>query len=96
MIERILDKYFAKKIANELLEHFNSIYNLDFKLEKINGHYNFLVKKRKYKDSEYKSIYAIIISKSIFYIIDLDKTIKEVAHNLKEYLKWAGDKEDEI
>lgn len=95
MIERILDKYYAKKVGTELLDYFNARYNLDFKLEKINGHYNFLVKKRKYKDKEYKSIYAIIFSRSIFYAVDINKTIKEVEYNLKEYLKWAGDKENE-
>lgn len=93
MKERILDKYYAKKVANELLDYFKARYNLDFKIEKINSHYNFLVKKRKYKDKEYKCIYAIIFSKSIFYALDINKTIEEVKHNLKEYLKWVGDKE---
>ena len=95
MIEKILDKYYAKKVATELLDYFNARYNLDFKfkIEKINSHYNFLVKKRKYKDKEYKCIYAIIFSKSIFYAVDINKTIEEVKHNLKEYLKWVEDKE---
>ncbi len=85
MIERILDKYFAKKCIEET-EHFILInYNLDFKVEHTDNKHFIYVKKRKYKD--YTNVGTIYNSKAVLTLINLEDYWKLLTKNIERYLE---------
>lgn len=88
MIERILDKYFAKKCIEEIENKIIINYNLDFKVEDLDSKYYLYVKKKKYKD--YTNIGIIFNSRATLTFILLEDYWGHLKENIDKYI---GDKE---
>lgn len=84
MIDKILDKYYTKKLLNEVKWDF-IVRNLDYKF--IDEGYKIWVKckPKKYKDEEYTTIIQINKSDSLKYLCDLDNFRTELNKIIIEY-----------
>ena len=87
MIEKILDKYYTKKLINWIKEDI-ILYNLDFKFTKDKNSNRIYIKckKRKYKEECYTNIGNIFISDSLFTIFNYDLYIKDLKEKIEKYL----------
>lgn len=93
MIEKILDKYYTKKVVEQLLDNLLFFYRLDYRLCWKNNKVLIKVKKREHKKEYYKEIFYIPYSDALFYFTHIEDVIKGFKENVKLYLE-GGVKND--
>ena len=90
LIDKILDKYYSKKLINEI--HWCFIpEGLDYKVkfDKTAFHeFTIYVKQEKYKDECYEPIIHFCCTDAITHLMRLDKTLETVNEAIREYLIW--------
>lgn len=62
-------------------------YFVNIKTEIKNGYGIIYIKKTKYAEENYEEISRILINKSLYYYINIDRYIKEYYKLIEEYLK---------
>lgn len=84
MIDKILDKYYMKKVLKELSL---TPYLINIKTEIKNDYGRIYIKKILYAEENYKEILSIPVNKSLYYYINIDRYIKEYYKLIEEYIK---------
>ena len=90
MIEKILDKYYMKKLKL-LIKRYMLQYLLDYRFVNKKNTIDLEIKKVSYNNHMYKNVYSFCKDKVIFYITDykeLQKTLN------KEIRLYSGDNDD--
>lgn len=86
MIEKILDKYYAKKLQI-LINRISLKWCLNRKFEIDNQKFVFRVKMPKYNDKQYVPIFVIPITDVYLYISNCDLCKREIENLIKHYIK---------
>lgn len=85
MIDKILDRYYMKKVLKELT---TTPYFVKIKTEIKNGYGIIYIKKTKYAEKYYEEILRIPVNKSLYYYINIDRYInKEYYKLIEKYIK---------
>lgn len=87
MIEKILDKYYTKKVVEQLLDNLLFFYRLDHKVCWTNKKVLIKVKRKQHKKEYYKEIFNIHYSDALFYFTHIEDVIKGFKENIKLYLE---------
>lgn len=90
MIEKILDKYFAKKLKKYISDYSLRWY-LDTRFINKDNHIEFQVKLPKYKDKLYTTIYDFYKFNSLYYLLNMEDLNKAIERNIKNYLESEDD-----
>lgn len=87
MIDKILDRYYFKKLKEEIkfifIEH-----NLDYKVEKKEYEIIIKVKRKKYKESEYKIVFRDSYDRCLFFLTNIDKLREELRKVIEYYFNY--------
>lgn len=86
MIERILDKYYLKKFK-QYIQSWSLKWYLDTRFIKKNNYIEFQVKKPKYKDEMYTTIYSFYKYYGLYYFTNFNEFTKEIEKKLNKYLE---------
>ena len=78
MIEKILDSYYTKKLADRLLRDLSDHWNLDFNIRR--GDIGIAIHAKPRKHEKYTVVYAILKEEALFFIA-----------NYKEFTKFIND-----
>ena len=84
MIEKILDKYYMKKLKL-LIKQYMLQYLLDYRFVNKKNTIDLEIKKVSYNNSMYKNIYSISKDKAIFYITDYKEMQKSLNRVINSY-----------
>ena len=83
LIEKILDKYFAKKFMDKLQEEL-LIFYIDTKVTYSRRYARLQIKNRKYNDKQYKTVLMIYYPYSFtIYWTNYNKIAEEIKNNIK-------------
>ena len=82
MITKILDKYYAQKLANELYRYFTIKYFLDVKIKTYPGVNEIFMKPTKYKD--YTSVFYFEDEDAFIDILKIEEIKKLLENRIKE------------
>lgn len=86
MIDRILDKYYARKVIWYLIDGL-TIFYLDTKVVKSKTHIRIWIKKKKLKDDYYEHIYTLRLENSFYNLLHIDDLVKEIKEEARNYLE---------
>jgi hypothetical protein len=86
MIDKILDKYYARKVVWYLMDAL-SVFYIDKKIVKTKNHIGIWVKERKLKDKYYEQIYNLRLENSVYNLLHIDDLVKEIKEEARNYLK---------
>ena len=92
MIERILDKYYAKKLQI-LINRISLKWYLDRKFEIDNQKFVFRVKMPKYNDKQYVPIFVLPITDVYLYISNYELCKRDIENLIKNYIKEEKEKD---
>ena len=90
MIEKIIDKYFAKKLKKCISTYLLHWY-IDSRFVNRNDYIELQIKKPHYKEEIYTTIYGFYKPNSLFYLLEIEKInekIKECVNSYLEDNKW--------
>ena len=87
MIERILDKYFAMKLVKKI-QHLSLEYILDFIYEINIDSIVVKVKKPKYKDDEYRTLFKINSTAYMEFLTNSSYLRETFQNDISEYLRF--------
>ena len=90
MIEKILNKYFTKKLKKYTSSYLLRWY-IDIRFIEKNNFIELQIKKAHYKDEFFKSIYSFNKSDALFYLLNTEKTFKELKKCVDYYLESKGE-----
>lgn len=90
MIEKILDKYFTKKLKNYASSYLLRWF-IDTKFIEKNNFIELQIKKPHYKDELFKAIYSFNKSDALYYLLHFDQICKELKKCVVDYLKSKGE-----
>lgn len=82
MLEKILDKYFTKKLMTKICDNLY-IYYLDKQVIYHKNYAEFKVKKKKFKEEYYNTIFSICNDESLEAYLNFDEIIKAIKHQIK-------------
>lgn len=91
LITKILDKYYADKLADKIRGDIQLKSFINVKIEKTSDFVFIKVKKPKYKDSEYHSVYHFHVSYAFELWLNYREVIKETMSNFNTYLRYCDD-----
>lgn len=86
MIEKILDKYYTKKVVEQIKSNM-IIYMIDKKFEYKNNCLTVYVKKKLIKNQYYWCIFKMRYEDSLYYFIHIEDVIKEIHKQIKDYIE---------
>lgn len=86
MIEKILDKYYMKKLKL-LIKQYMLQYLLDYRFVNKKNTIDLEIKKVSYNNHMYKNVYSICKDKAIFYITDYKEMQKTLNKEIGLYLR---------
>lgn len=89
MIEKILDRYYTKKVVDQIKSNM-IIYMIDKKFEYKNNCLTVYVKEKQFKDKYYWFIFKMRYEDSIYYLIHIEDVVKEIHKQIKYYLENRG------
>ena len=84
MIDRILDKYYTKKLI-EFIKSALVMYILDKKFEVTKDRVKIFIKKDKYNDNEYTLIGTFLKKDALEYLCNQNEVILNLRKKAKEY-----------
>ena len=89
IIKKMLDKYYIDKLTNEIRESCIFKYDLDFRVtdDANNKKVYLAVKKRKYKEAEYATIFTFGYDDALIMLIKLNDVKQMVNDYIKDYLE---------
>lgn len=82
MIEKILDRYFTKKLMTKIYDDLY-IYCLDKQVIYHKNYAEFKVKKKKFKEEYYNTIFTICNDESLEAYLNYDEIIKVIIQQIK-------------
>ena len=85
MIEKMLDKYFTKKLKNRISTYMMYWY-IDTRFIKKADHIILQIKRPHYKDETYTTIYDFYECSSIYYLLDIENVCKDLEESVNKYL----------
>ena len=84
MITKILDKYFLKKLLDELIIDL-SVYNIDKKIIFLKDNADLFIKQRKWKEDYYRKVFSVRYSNAFeIYVRDYNAVLKEIEYKIKK------------
>lgn len=89
MIDRILDKYYARKVIWYLMDGL-SVFCLDKKVVKSKTHIQIWIKKKKLKDEYYEQIYTLRLENSFYNLLHIDELVKDIKQEARNYFEKEG------
>lgn len=92
MIEKILDKYYAKKLQI-LINRISLKWYLDRKFEIDNQKFVFRVKIPEYNDKQYVPIFVLPITDVYLYISNYELCKRDIENLIKNYIKEEKEKD---
>lgn len=87
IITKILDKYYSKKLIDEILQSLRFTFDLDFRTEYNKDKVRLYIKKRKYKDEEYYQLYYFRYEEAFNNLLRIDKVKSAMRECVEMYLK---------
>lgn len=85
LIEKRLDQYYSNKLMYEIVTRLKFIWDLDFKTKREENRLVMYVKKRKYKDSEYKPLIHFRYDEAIIHLFRITETMKYINKVVEDY-----------
>jgi hypothetical protein len=86
MIEKMLDKYFTKKLKKHISTYMLHWY-IDTRFIEKADHIILQIKKPHYKDETYTTIYDFYEFNSIYYLLDIKNVRKDLEESVNKYLE---------
>lgn len=88
-IDKILDEYYSRKLTKDIQKCLLFKYDLDVRTEWEKDVVRIQIKKRKYKDNQYYTVFLFKCDTALRYLIRFD----EVKDALKDSIKYYFEKE---
>lgn len=85
IIEKILDRYYTKKVIEDIDKRFKNFYFIDIEYQKGKYGCSIRIKKQEYKD--YFDITYIPYNRGIHFLLHIKEFEDELAKSIEEYLK---------
>ena len=88
MLEKMLDKYFRKKLQS-ILKNILYTFYVDYRYKETicEDEFELYIKNKKYNDNQYRSVMTFKDCMLIYYLSNAKELAKEVIKNVKDYLK---------
>ena len=86
MLDKILDKYYLRKIE-KIVEQILNRYLIHYHFENLMDCICLEVKKVEYNDEQYKAIWACCMEEAFYYLSNLDVLEKEIKEAVANYCK---------
>jgi hypothetical protein len=87
MLKRYLDNYYSNALIDQLGSLIHDSYNLDIKALKENKLWKLQIKKRKYNDLQYTTIFEFEESNAISILCAIHDYFKDILDMLDAYIK---------
>ena len=87
MIEKILDKYYIKKIKQKIKKFMKYWISLNIRFIEEDNYIILQIKDEKFNDNEYKVILKFNKKEGIIYICMLEKIQENIIEEVKKYYK---------
>lgn len=88
IIQKILDRYYTKKLVEEIKKHVFAYWCLDImEQHETRSTVSLYIKNRKYNDNEYKHLITVGTHDAIINLMQLDKIKKTLDGRIEEYHK---------
>ena len=87
MIEKILDKYYIKKIKQKIKKFMKYWISLNIRFIEEDNYIILQIKDEKFNDNEYKGILQFNKKEGIIYICMLEKIQENIIEEVKKYYK---------
>lgn len=93
MIEKKLDKYFAKKLTDYVEQHIKVMYHYDVKKLKLKDGYSIEVKPRTLSSRLYRQVFGVNFEDAAVRICNVDAVIRRVKDCIRDWHKIDWGKE---
>lgn len=89
MIDKILDKYYLRKVKKIVEQKLNE-YFIHYRFEKLIDGVWLEIKKVEYNDDQYKVIWSCFTEEAFYYLANIDKLEKEIDKAVRNYNNWIN------
>lgn len=87
-MEKILDKYFAKKVIERIKEKYTDVLYIDRKIEKNENRYSLYIKHRDQKEEYWKEVFSVCFNNwDNLYYSSVIKNNDELKEHIEKLLK---------
>lgn len=87
MLEKILDKYYTKKLMKQMKEYLD-VFSLDKRIVYHKDYATLEVKRRKWKEENYIIVYSCLYDKALVELINLSEIeINNLRENISKIIK---------
>ena len=87
MIEKMLDKYYTKKLKDYISSYMTNWFIIDTRIVETKYYILLQIKKPHYKDETYITIHRFHKSNSIYYLLDIKNVCKDIKESVNRYLE---------
>ena len=88
MIEKILDKYYTKKLQQNIKKEMMFWLDIDMRFVEYKNKFQLQIKKEKFNDKEYQEILTIYKKESFIYLCRWEETKKAINESINRYFEY--------
>lgn len=88
MIEKILDKYYTKKLQQEIKKYMMIWFDLDMRFVEYKNKFQLHIKMEEYNDEQYKEILTFYKKESFIHLCMWEEVEKAINERVNKYFKY--------